>query len=70
MVHFAEINQAAPPYSLLQYIGRVATLKFVPRNCLRYNIDNEGKGIGFRIHVRYCFIFYFFIYLFIFFMNV
>ena len=36
MVHFAEINQAPPPSSILQYIGRVATPKLVPRNCLRY----------------------------------
>ena len=36
MVHFADINQAPPPYSMLQDIGRVATPKLVPRNCLRY----------------------------------
>ena len=36
MVHFAEINQAPPTYSVLQYIGRVASPKLVPRNCLRY----------------------------------
>ena len=36
MIHFAETNQAPPPYSMLQYVGRVATPKFVPRNCLRY----------------------------------
>ena len=36
MVHFAEINQAPSPYSMLQDIGRVATPKLVPRNCLRY----------------------------------
>ena len=36
MVYFAEINQAPEPYSMLQYIGRVATPKLVPRNCLRY----------------------------------
>ena len=36
MVDIAEINQAPPPYSVLLYIGRVATPKFVPRNCLRY----------------------------------
>ena len=30
------INQAPPPYSMLQYIGRVATPKPVPRDCLRY----------------------------------
>ena len=37
MVHFAEINQASSPYSMLQHIGRVATTKFVPRNFLRYS---------------------------------
>ena len=36
MVHFAEINQAPPPYSMLQYIGRGAIPKLVPRNFLRY----------------------------------
>ena len=36
MVHFAEINQPPPSYSMLQYIGRVATPKLVSRNCLRY----------------------------------
>ena len=36
MVHFAEINQAPRPYTLLQYIGRVATPTLVPRNCIRY----------------------------------
>ena len=36
MVHFAEIHQAPPPYSMLQHIGRVATPKLVPRNCLKY----------------------------------
>ena len=36
MVHFAEINQAPLPYSMLQYIGRVATRKLVPKNRLRY----------------------------------
>ena len=36
MAHFAEINQAPSPYSTLQRIGRVATLKLVPKNCLRY----------------------------------
>ena len=36
MVHFAEINQAPPLYSILQYIGRVATPKPVPSNCFRY----------------------------------
>ena len=36
MVHFAEIQQAPFPYSVLQYIGRVAAPKLVPRTCLRY----------------------------------
>ena len=36
MVHFAEINQAPSPYSMLQHIGRVATPKLVTRNFLRY----------------------------------
>ena len=36
MVHLAGINQAPSPYSMLQHIGRVATPKLVPRNCLRY----------------------------------
>ena len=36
MAHFAEINQAPSPYSMLQHIGRVATLKLVPRNWLKY----------------------------------
>ena len=58
MVHFAEINQRPSPYSMLQHIDRVAIPKLVPRNCPRYllanNIDNEGRRIGLRIHVRYC----------------
>ena len=57
MVHLAEINQAPSPYSMLQHIGRVATLKLVPRNCLRYlqtTLIIGGKGIGLRIYVRYC----------------
>ena len=33
MVHFVEMNQS---YSMLQDIGRVATPKLAPRNCLRY----------------------------------
>ena len=36
MVHFEEINQAPSPYAMLHHIGRIATLKLVPRNCLRY----------------------------------
>ena len=36
MVHFAEINQAPSPYSMLQHIGRVTAPELVSRNCLRY----------------------------------
>ena len=36
MVHLPEINQAPTHYSMLQYIGRVATTKLLTRNCLRY----------------------------------
>ena len=36
MVHLVEINQTPPPYSMLQYIGRVATPKLMPKNCLIY----------------------------------
>ena len=48
MVHFAEINQAPPHYSLLQYIVRVATPKLVQRNCLTYlqtTLKMEGVGL-------------------------
>ena len=46
MVHFAEINQAPPPCSMLQYIGRVATPKPVPRDCLRYLLTTLIMGEG------------------------
>ena len=36
MGHHTEVNQVPPTYSVLQYIGRVATPKLVPRNYLRY----------------------------------
>ena len=36
MVHFAEINQALPTYSMLQYIRRVEIPKLLQRTCLRY----------------------------------
>ena len=42
---------------ILQHIGRVATPKVVPRNCLRYLqtiLIMGGRGIGIRIYVRYC----------------
>ena len=45
MIHFAEINQLPSPYSMLQDIGRVATPKLIPRNCLRYILaDNTDRG--------------------------
>ena len=44
MAHFAEINQAPPPYSMLQYMSQI----------LANNIDNGGRGIGLKIYVRYC----------------
>ena len=53
-------NKSGPsPYSMLQDIGRVATLKLVSRNrYLRYLqttlIFGGGGGIGHRIYVRYC----------------
>ena len=46
MVHFTEINQAPSPYPMLQYIGRVATPKFVSRNCLRYLQTTVRMGEG------------------------
>ena len=36
MVHFGEINQSAPLYSMLHNIRKAAAPKLVPRNCLRY----------------------------------
>ena len=51
-------NKSGPsPYSMLQDIGRVATLNLVPRNCLKYlqtTLIMGGGGIGVRIYVRYC----------------
>ena len=35
MVYFPEKNQANPLYSMLQYIGGVATPKLATGNCLR-----------------------------------
>ena len=55
MVQFAEIIQPPPPYFMLLYIGRVATLKLLSRNCLRYLQATliMGVGIGLRVYVRY-----------------
>ena len=62
MVYFAQIDQVSSAYTMLQHIGRVATLKLVPRSCLRYLqatlIIGEGGGgggrIGLIISVRCC----------------
>ena len=36
MVHFTEINQTPPPYSILQDVGREATPKLATTNCPKY----------------------------------
>ena len=36
MIHFTEINQAPPPTQYFSILERIAALKLVPRNCLRY----------------------------------
>ena len=54
MVHFAEINQAPPHYSMLQYISDIETCVKKLSQILANNIDNGGRGIGLRIYVRYC----------------
>ena len=57
MVQFAEINQAPQPYSMLQHIGRVATLKLTPKNCLRYlqaTLIIGWRELGLRIQANYC----------------
>ena len=36
MVHFTEINQTLPPYSMLQDVGREATPKLATTNCPKY----------------------------------
>ena len=45
MFQFPEINQAPSPYSMLQHIGRVATLKLVPRNEILANNITGGGGL-------------------------
>ena len=70
---FCRNKSSRLPYSLLQYIGRVATWKFVPRNCLRYNIDNGEKGLvpefmwGIALFFIFLFIYLFFWWMFKFF---
>ena len=57
MIHFAEINQTPPLYSMLQTVERVATPKLAPRNCFRYlqtTLIIVGREIGLRIYVKYC----------------
>ena len=53
MVHFADINQAPSPDSMLQDTGRVATPKLVPRNCLRYLQTTLIMGGGGLVSVLY-----------------
>ena len=48
MIHFAEINQAPSPNSMLPHIEREANLKLVPRDCLRYlqtTLSMVGGGL-------------------------
>ena len=57
MVHFSEISQAPPLYSMLQHIGRVSTPKVASGKCLRYlqtTLTMGKRGIGIRIYVEYC----------------
>ena len=59
MAHFPEINQVPSPYSMLQDVGRVATLG-TSKACAKKlsqiianNVNNRGREIGLRIYVRY-----------------
>ena len=48
IVIFSEINQVPLPYSILQCLGRIATPKLVPRNCIIYlqtAFIMEGGGL-------------------------
>ena len=57
MVHFSEISQAPPLYSMLQHIGRVSTSKLASGNCLRYlqtTLTMGERGIAIRIYLEYC----------------
>ena len=61
MVHFTDINQTSPPYSMLQDVGREATSKLATANCPKYLhlqttgwYDNGVREVGLRIYVRYC----------------
>ena len=58
MVHFAEINQAPSPYSVLQHWCWKSSNTEACANrlsqILANSIDNGERGIGLRIYVRYC----------------
>ena len=45
MVHFAEINQAPSPYSMLQYISDTETCVKKLSQILANNIDNGRRGL-------------------------
>ena len=56
MVHFAEINQAPPPYSMF-HNWKSSNNEACTKNLsqiLANDIDNRGRAIGLRIYVRYC----------------
>ena len=45
MIHFAEINQALPLYSLLYPSGRVGISNLAPKICLRY-LETTLRMVG------------------------
>ena len=58
-IHLEERDQFSAPFTMLQYIGRAAVPKFVPRNCLRYFettliMGGGGRESVPRIYVMYC----------------
>ena len=57
MVHFAEINQASPPYSNFAVYWKSSNTEACATKLskvLANNIGNRGREIGLRIYVRYC----------------
>ena len=56
MVYFAVAGRALSLYPMLHHTSGVATLKFLPRNCLRFLQTTMimGEGLSVRIYVRYC----------------
>ena len=59
-VHFGDVNQAPSTHLILQHIGKVATKKLVPINCLKYlqtALIIRGRGLVSKIKwiiVDYC----------------